>query len=293
MTKPNNKNIVVSEAFKYSPALEMEYKRAIRSIVDDMLKEVSRGLVNIYRDNKQGFALDGAFSNIDDKLSALEKKYRRIFETQGEAVAKRMIMRQVRYCRSSFKKVISKLLPKETEVPSIAGSVIPRDVEEVVRASVMENVSLMKSIQQKYFEQVTGSITRSMQAGSSIKQLREEILKYNGMTKRRADNIAYDQTRKTYMAINLRNMKNAGIQKAEWMHSGGGYTVREYHYRKWDGVSGKSDGHPNGLNGFIFDINHPPVIQEADGKQQEIRGYPAQLPNCKCVMRAIIELEAV
>ena len=287
------KTTVKSEPFISSQALENEYKRDIRYLVNAMLKDVAKGFVDTYRKNKEGFALDSAANNIDNKIKELEKKYRRIFETQGEVIAKRMIMRQVRYCRSSFKKVISKLLPKETEVPSIAGSVIPRDVEEVVRASIMENVSLIKSIQQRYFEQVTGSITRSMQAGGSIKQLRNEILKYNGMTKRRADNIAADQTRKAYAAITLRNMKNAGIEKAEWMHSGGGYTVREYHYRKWDGVSGKSDGHPNGLNGFIFDINKPPVIQEADGKQQEIRGYPRQLPNCKCVMRAIIELEAV
>ena len=291
-TKKNNK-IIESDAFRYSPALELEYKRALRGIVDDMLKDVARGLVSSYRKNKQAFALDSAFDNIDEKLKELEKKYRRIFEIRGEAAAKKIIMRQLRYSRSKFKKVMEKLMPKEAEIPSITGSVIPRDVEEVIKASIMENVSLIKSIHQKYFEQITGSVARSMQAGGSIKQLRDEILKYNGMTRRRADIIAYDQTRKTYQAINLRNMKNAGIKKAMWVHSGGGQTVREYHYRRWDGVSGKKDGHPNGLNGFIFDVEKPPVIQEQKGTQQEIRGYPAQLPNCKCVMRAVIELDAV
>lgn len=293
MKKKETKTTLTSDAFRYSPALEIEYKRILRGLVDSMLKEVAKGLVNSYRKNKEGFALDSAFNNIDGSLKDLEKKYRRIFETQGEVAAKRMVMRQLRYSRSSFKKVISKLLPPETEIPALAGSAIPRDMEDVVKASIMENVSLIKSIQQKYFEQVTGSVARSMQAGGSIKQLRDEILKYNGMTRRRADIIAYDQTRKAYMAINLRNMSKAGIQKAMWMHSGGGQTVREYHYRKWDGVSGTKDGKPNGLNGFIFDIDKPPVIQKADGKQQEIRGYPAQLPNCKCVLKAIIDLDAI
>ena len=287
------KTTIESEPFRYSQALENEYKREIRSLVNAMLKDVAKSLVDTYRQNKEGFALDSAATNIADVIRELEKKYRRIFETQGEEMAKKMVMRQLRYSRSAFKKVMAKLMPKETEMPTITGSVIPLDVQDVVKASIMENVSYIQSIQQKYFEQVVGSVTRSMQAGGSIKQLRDEILKYNGMTKRRADIIAYDQTRKAYMSINLRNMKNAGIQKVMWMHSGGGYTVREYHYRKWDGVSGKEDGHPNGLNGFIFDINNKPVIQEADGKQQEIRGYPAQLPNCKCVLKAIIELEPV
>ena len=184
-------------------------------------------------------------------------------------------------------------MPNDEEIPSLAGSVIPRDMEQVIKASIMENVSLIRSIESKYFEQITGAVARSMQAGGSIKQLKQEILHYNGMTRRRADIIANDQSRKAYMSINLRNMAKAGIQKVEWVHSGGGYTVREYHYRKWDGVSGKDDGHPNGLNGFIFDIDKPPVIQEAKGKQQEIRGYPAQLPSCKCVMRAIVEIDPV
>ena len=289
------KQILKSDVFNYSSALERQYRIEIKGMVDKMLKDVADNIVKSYRKNKDGFtfATDGAFSNVDDELKELEKKYREIFARQGEVVAKRMVMRQLKYNRSAFKKIMKKLMPNDEEIPSLAGSVIPRDMEQVIKASIMENVSLIRSIESKYFEQITGAVARSMQAGGSIKQLKQEILHYNGMTRRRADIIANDQSRKAYMSINLRNMAKAGIQKVEWVHSGGGYTVREYHYRKWDGVSGKDDGHPNGLNGFIFDIDKPPVIQEAKGKQQEIRGYPAQLPSCKCVMRAIVEIDPV
>ena len=289
------KQILKSDVFKYSPALERQYRIELKGLVDKMLKDVADHIVNAYRKNKDGFTVvtDGAFSNIDDELKALEKKYREIFARQGELVAKRMVMRQLKYSRSSFKKIMAKLMPKDEEIPTLAGRIISRDMEQVIKASIMENVSLIKSIESKYFEQITGSVARSMQAGGSIKQLREEILHYNGMTRRRADIIANDQTRKAYMSINLRNMSKAGIQKVEWVHSGGGYTVREYHYRKWDGVSGKDDGRPNGLNGYIFDIDKPPVIQLQQGKQPEVRGYPAQLPNCKCVLRAVVEIDPV
>lgn len=289
------KQILKSDVFNYSPALERQYRIELKGLVDKMLKEVAEKIVNAYRKNKSGFtfATDGAFSNIDDQLKDLEKKYREIFARQGELAAKRMVMRQLKYNRSSFTKIMKKLMPNDEEIPTLAGSVIPRDLEQIIKASIMENVSLIKSIESKYFEQITGSVARSMQAGGSIKQLRQEILHYNGMTRRRADIIANDQTRKAYMSINLRNMSKAGIQKVEWVHSGGGYTVREYHYRKWDGVSGKDDGRPNGLNGYIFDIDKPPVIQFQQGKQPEVRGYPAQLPNCKCVLRAIVELDPV
>lgn len=289
------KQILKSDVFNYSPALERQYRIELKGLVDKMLKDVAEKIVNAYRKNKDGFtfATDGAFSNIDDELKDLEKKYREIFARQGELAAKRMVLRQLKYNRSSFTKIMKKLIPNDEEIPTLAGSIIPRDMEQVIKASIMENVSLIKSIESKYFEQITGCVARSMQAGGSIKQLRQEILHYNGMTRRRADIIANDQTRKAYMSINLRNLSKAGVQKVEWVHSGGGYTVREYHYRKWDGVSGKDDGRPNGLNGYIFDIDKPPVIQFQQGKQPEVRGYPAQLPNCKCVLRAIIELDPV
>lgn len=289
------KQILKSDVFNYSPALERQYRIELKGLVDKMLKEVAEKIVNAYRKNKDGFtfATDGAFSNIDDELKDLEKKYREIFARQGELAAKRMVMRQLKYNRSSFTKIMKKLMPTDEEIPTLAGSVIPRDMEQIIKASIMENVSLIKSIESKYFEQITGSVARSMQAGGSIKQLRQEIFHYNNMTRKRADIIANDQSRKAYMSINLRNMAKAGIQKVEWVHSGGGYSVREYHYRKWDGVSGIDDGRPNGLNGFIFDIDKPPVIQLQNGKTPEERGYPAQLPNCKCVLRAVVEIDPV
>lgn len=288
----NKKTIITSDPLNYSYAYEVDYQRDLSSLVQKMADDVLNKLLDSYAKNKYAFAMDGAFTNVDDILKNLEKKYIELFTRKGEEYAKKMIMRQVRYSRSKFKAILKKLYPDKAQPPSIKGSVIPRDLYQDIRASLLENVSLIKSIQSKYFEQITGSLTRSMQYGGSIAQLKKEILKYNGITKKRANLIAHDQTRKAYMSINLRNMKNSGIQKAMWVHSGGG-EPRPYHIAKWDGVSGKKDGRPNGLNGFVFDINNPPVIQHQHGKQQEIRGYPAQLVNCKCILKAVIEFEEI
>ena len=53
---------------------------------------------------------------------------------------------------------------------------------------------------------------------------------------------------------------------------------RQYHLRQWNGKSGKRNGRPNGLNGYEFDIDKPPVINL---KTKE-RGYPGQMINCHC-----------
>ena len=254
-----------------------------------MLKDITERIASIYRANKSdiSFAMDGIANDMKKVLADLRKKYERIFRIQGTEYAKKMVMRQLRQSRVSFQSAMKELFPEESLV--ISGSVLSDEMKEVVEASIMENVSLIKSIPEQYLDRVAGAVTRSIQAGGSIKQLKQEIVKYNGMTRRRADNIALDQTRKTYTSINLRNMQKYGIKKVKWIHSGGGQHPRSYHLTRWDGKSEP----PNGLNGYVFDIDRPPIIQRAEGNIQEIRGYPAQLPNCKCTMAAVVEIEPV
>ena len=288
-TKKKQTKILISKPFQVNVGLEKKYKRELTSLCNSMLKDISEKIASVYRANKSdvSFAMDGIANDMKNVLSELRKKYERIFRVQGTEYAKNMVMRQLRQARISFQNLMEDLFPKESLV--LSGSALSDEMKEVVEASIMENVSLIKSIPEQYLDRVAGAVTRSIQAGGSIKQLKQEIVKYNGMTRRRADNIATDQTRKTYTSINLRNMQKYGIKKVKWVHSGGGQHPRSYHLARWDGTSEP----PNGLNGYIFDIDSPPIIQKAQGNIQEIRGYPAQLPNCKCTMAAVVEIEPV
>jgi uncharacterized protein with gpF-like domain len=72
-------------------------------------------------------------------------------------------------------------------------------------------------------------------------------------------------------------MKSNGIAKFEWLHSGGSAIPRTYHYTHYKN---------GGLNHGIFSILEPPIIDKNTGE----RGYPAQLPNCRCVMIPVIEI---
>ena len=288
MVKKQTK-VLTSQPLQSNVGIEKQYKKELATLCNSMLKDITERIAAIYRANKGevSFAMDGIASDMKKVLADLRKKYERIFRTQGTEYAKKMVMRQLRQSRVSFQSAMKDLFPEESLV--ISGSVMSPEMKEVVEASIMENVSLIKSIPEQYLDRVAGSVTRSIQAGGSIKQLKQEILKYNGMTRRRADNIATDQTRKTYTSINLRNMQKYGIKKVKWIHSGGGQHPRNYHMTRWDGKSNP----PNGLNGYIFDIDKPPIIQKAEGNIQEIRGYPSQLPNCKCTMAAVVEIEPV
>ena len=58
---------------------------------------------------------------------------------------------------------------------------------------IIENVSLIKSVQSQYHERIVGAISRSITNAGSIKSLTEEIYKYGDMSLRRANLISLDQ----------------------------------------------------------------------------------------------------
>ncbi len=169
----------------------------------------------------------------------------------------------------------------------LIGHVIPAPVRQVVKASVEYNVSLISSIASEYHEKVFGALMRSITGGGSLKDLTAQINKYGVKEMWRAKLIANDQTRKTYAAIQIQSCKHYGVTKMQWRHSYGDKHPRDFHIRKWDGVS--TPDNPNGLNGLIFDIDKPPLIQRATAKTPDIYGYPTDLINCTCYMRAVME----
>ena len=121
----------------------------------------------------------------------------------------------------------------------------------------------------------------------TLKDLQFSLRKYAGMSARHAKLVASDQINKAFVNISAQRMKQAGITKYQWIHTNSGKTHRPYHKRKWDGVSGKKNGHPNGLNGFIFDMAHQPIIDEKTGET----GLPGQLPYCHCKLAPIITFD--
>lgn len=154
---------------------------------------------------------------------------------------------------------------------SLKTSVITGKTREILKASVAENIALIKSIPREYFPKLQGSVMRSITTGQGVKTVLEAVQRTGQVTKRRAALIARDQTSKATTALNASRMSALNVRKFEWLHSGGGKEPRDLHkYR---------------LNGEIFDLDKPPVIDEKTGE----RGLPGQLINCRCRMIPVID----
>lgn len=139
-------------------------------------------------------------------------------------------------------------------------------------AIIAENVSLIRSIPEKYFTEVEGMVYRAVARGGDRKKLADEIEanfgKRYGITRRRAEFIARDQVRKATSALSNARQQAAGIKKGIWIHSGGGNEPRKKHV------------HANGEE-FFLDKGLP-----IGDKGQYV--LPGEEPNCGCTWKPVL-----
>lgn len=295
---------------------QLAYERALRALSRDMVVNSGNAMLKLYRDyqKKMEDGVDIAAEAVSEavalELSAMWDVYAEKFSREGAELAAAMVSRQTALALKSARKAASEAMsaasgggagnvppitpevlpPSAGALPppgvsgaagnnlsfmALQGDAIPAEVAPVVRAAITENVNLIKSIPPQYLDRIAGAVTRSMQSGGSTRALVEEIRRYGQMTLRRARNIAADQVHKAFESINIAEFKRLGIRKFRWMHTGGSTHPREYHLRYA----------PSGLNNGIFDMDNPPVIDERTGE----KGFPGQLPFCRCTMCAVVE----
>lgn len=139
---------------------------------------------------------------------------------------------------------------------------------DVLRASVHENVSLIKSIPEQYLKNVEGSVMRSVQRGRDLSTLSKELQRHYGVTKRRAAFISLDQNNKAFSSFQEARAKELKLEEAIWRHSHAGKTPRPKHLAA-DGTRYKVGvGLPIGDKGQYV--------------------LPGEEPNCRCFRQFVI-----
>ena len=279
---------VVNKSFVPPYAVELAYRRAMIKLIKDMVKDY-RVLFSIYREKKDQIAMDAdgewMTTAVQKRLNKLGKVWGDRFKEFAEHNSKEMVLRVLKSTDLQLKSILKDYFAKERFLLLD----MPVALKQVIKAHIAENISLIKSIQSQYLDRVQGAFVRALTDNGSLRQFELEVAKYSGKELSRAKLIAHDQVHKVFTTMVARRCSQLGVKRMMWHHSNVGKEPRPYHIRKWDGKSGLKDGHPNGLNGFVFELANLPVIQEGDDKHQEIRGLPSQLVNCRCFMRPVIE----
>jgi SPP1 gp7 family putative phage head morphogenesis protein len=132
-------------------------------------------------------------------------------------------------------------------------------------------VSLIKSIPAQFHTQVEGIVMRSVAVGGDLHQMTKDLQKQFGVTRRRAEFIARDQSSKATATIVRARYVDLGIEEAIWMHSAAGKTKRPTHVKN----SGKKFNIATGW--FDPDPKVRRFIQAGE------------LINCRCTCRPVVK----
>lgn len=246
------------------------YKKAMLVQMNRMIAETQRSVAQLYATHEPQLktGLDASMASQARVLTnRLARKFNIIFNRLAPNLAKRTI-EQINRAASAG---LHASLKEASGGLSLQTTVITGRVREVTKAAVAENVGLIKSIPQEYFKKIQGTVMRSITGGRGSADVFNMIEHIGKVTRDRAELIARDQTSKTTTALNAARMTDLGIKKFEWLHSGGGKEPRPLH--------------KNVLNGNIYSLADPPVIDD----RTEEKGLPGQLINCRCRMIPVLE----
>lgn len=252
-----------AEVLRPSGSVEVSYSNAWVRLVDEMRDIVVPTVLADYRDSV-GTGMDAGQTLWDRLLAKLTEK----FATAAPAMANALVRRVDVNARTGLQRSLREVA-KDFTFPQTNS----KPVQDAINEQIGYNTYYIKRIPVEFLDKVRQSVEDSITKGNGLEDLEKVMLERYGEAKRHAKNVALDQTRKAYMAINTERMRDVGVTKFEWIHTGGSQDPRQYHKTT--------------LNGNVYDLNDPPIIDQRTGE----RGLPGLLPFCRCTMRPVVTFE--
>lgn len=258
------------KAVNYNAGNIKWYQRELLAEIREMNDDVKRQVLEIIRDNPLA----------EDSKLAMDANPVQLVRRALGALARKWVDRFI-----NMSLPVSDVLFKKTENAVDRGIMAAARKEAITinmqwteamlekrEAIIAENVSLIRSIPEKYFSEVEGMVYRAVSRGGDRKGLADEIEanfgKRHGITRRRAEFIARDQVRKATSALSAARQQAAGITEGEWVHSGGGHNPRQSHVK-----AGKERKRFRLSEGCLIDGEYI---------------MPGQLPNCGCTWKPVL-----
>lgn len=143
-------------------------------------------------------------------------------------------------------------------------------VRDAFNASLEENVGLIRSIPEKYLQQVEGVVMRSYSNGRDLETMVKDLKQLYPGASNRAVLIARDQSNKANAVVTRTRQLELGITEAIWLHSHAGKNPRPEHVK-----AGKEKRRYKIAEGCYIDGEY---IQ------------PGEEINCRCTSRPILPI---
>jgi uncharacterized protein with gpF-like domain len=241
--------------------LRIAYQRKLDDLIYQMHRSTLYWLRATYAAREGEIVRDSSPArDLADQLAKRAAQWKKMFAEHAPDLARWFIAKVDRHASNATKQAAVSLTGFGV---SMKDTLITNNV---LQASIVENVGLIKSIQSEYFSEVEGMVMRSVTAGRDLQTLTNNLEARYGITRKRAKLIANDQNNKATAQMARVRQQALGVTKARWLHTGGGKNPRHSHVL---------------ANGKIFDLDRGLKI---DGEYV----FPGELINCGCVGSPII-----
>ena len=248
--------------------LEAKYRKALQRLIAEMHASVEYWLTAAYRKNPPRMAAlveqaqDAAPSaKIKKVLDELARRWTDRFDEYAPKLAEAYLKGMFKASDSAFRQALKEAGWAVDFKMTPAG-------RDAFNAGVEENVGLIRSIPEKYLQQVEGVVMRSYSAGRDLASMVKELKQLYPAASHRAELIARDQSNKANAVVNRARQMELGITEAIWMHSHAGKNPRPDHVA---------------ANGKRYKIAEGCLIS---GEHIQ----PGEETNCRCTSRAVLPI---
>lgn len=251
-----------------SYAMELEYRRKLLKLIDQMGRSVARWVPAAYRADPPAVALLMAQDEPSSRmLQAVLRRLTRYWERRFDALAQDLGRWFATETLKRSDVALQRALRRGRM--SVRFTMSP-PMRDAVNASINENVGVIRSIPAQHLSQVEGIVMRSVSTGRDLGQLSDDLQQQLGVAKRRAHLIARDQNNKATAVVTRVRYAELGVTEAIWMHSAGGREPRPTHVK-----AGREQQRYDIRRGW-FDPHEKKYI------------FPGELINCRCVSRPVL-----
>ena len=242
--------------------IRVAYQKRLDAAIMTMVAATQKRIAAVWRGNPPELAEDASTAaEAREAVDRLRREWEDKFADLAGALGRRFARGAVEHADRAFAAQLRK-----------AGFTVRFKLtpaaNDVLQASITENVSLIKSIPERYFVQVESIVTEGVRIGRDMHVIAQGLEHQLGVTRRRAATIARDQTNKASAAMLRARQQEVGITEARWLHSGGGRHPRPTHVE---------------MNGKAYEVGKG-MWDSAVSRFI----WPGTEINCRCVSQAIV-----
>lgn len=252
----------------FNAGIQQSYAREIRRIIRPMMKTTIPYVLKNYKKFLKGdqlaydITIEGQEVNLDELLAVLRRKFHQYIMDFNRERAERAA---VRFINKIDKTNRAALMAELKRVGVAIKFTVTPAYERILEEAAERNVNLIRTIAPSFFDKIIKSVYESAKRGRDMASLYQTLLDIEGVTERKAQLIAMDQTNKATQELELAQSRELGIKTGTWVHIPGEKTSRKSHEE---------------MDGKEFDLDEGLFDYEV-GKNVK----PGELPYCRCTYR--------